>query len=205
LEINYQVTLRKIVGDTIKSSHPKTVRELAQIVSTSSTFAEEDLVYIIKDMVKDGSITIEEPIYEIESSWDYLLTPTLSAWLWAVLGATALALVVIFFIPDIFPLVIIRWLPSSMLVLFLPGYVFLQLLFSRKAEIDTIERFALSVGLSLALVPLIGLLLNYTPFGIRLIPIVASLSIFTLVFAAAAATKGYLKAKQRSRRFYERS
>lgn len=48
-------------------------------------------------------------------------------------------------------------------------------------SIDGIERFALSVGLSIAVVPLIGLVLNYTPFGIRLNPIVISLVIFTVV------------------------
>lgn len=47
--------------------------------------------------------------------------------------------------------------------------------------IGGIERFALSVGLSIAIVPLIGFVLNYTPFGIRLEPILISLTAFTVV------------------------
>jgi uncharacterized membrane protein len=55
--------------------------------------------------------------------------------------------------------------------------------------IDGIERVALSFGTSIAVVPLIGLVLNFTPFGIRLVPIVASLSAFTLGATAVAAQR----------------
>ncbi|MCG7849428.1 MAG: DUF1616 domain-containing protein, partial [ANME-2 cluster archaeon] len=47
-------------------------------------------------------------------------------------------------------------------------------------DLDGIERTALSFGLSIAVVPLLGLGLNYTPWGIRLAPILVTLSIFTL-------------------------
>jgi len=50
----------------------------------------------------------------------------------------------------------------------------------RTRGIDGIERVALSFGLSIAIVPLIGLLLNFTPWGIRLVPIMIGISIFTL-------------------------
>jgi uncharacterized membrane protein len=52
--------------------------------------------------------------------------------------------------------------------------------------LEGIERTALSFGLSIAVVPLIGLGLNYTPWGIRLTPVVISLAIFTILMAAAA-------------------
>jgi len=55
--------------------------------------------------------------------------------------------------------------------------------------IDGIERVALSFGLSIAVVPLIGLVLNFTPFGIRLVPIVVSLDAFTLAAVAVAAQR----------------
>ncbi len=43
--------------------------------------------------------------------------------------------------------------------------------------IDIIERIALSIGLSVAIAPLVGLFLNYTPFGITLKSIFVSLSL----------------------------
>jgi len=42
---------------------------------------------------------------------------------------------------------------------------------------EIVNRHHQSVGLSLAVVPLIGLILNYLPWGIRLGPIVVSLSL----------------------------
>ncbi|MGB3943467.1 MAG: DUF1616 domain-containing protein, partial [Methanothrix sp.] len=52
------------------------------------------------------------------------------------------------------------------MVLFLPGYALIAALFPRDDDLDGIERVALSFGLSIAVVPLIGLGLNYTPWGI---------------------------------------
>lgn len=101
-------------------------------------------------------------------------------------------------------------------VLFVPGYAFVAALFpeagsppsgdatesgaemppeaSPKTDvqaasdrgIDGIERIALSFGLSIAIVPLIGLALNFTPFGIRLLPILVSVSGFTVIATALA-------------------
>ncbi|MDH5689843.1 MAG: DUF1616 domain-containing protein [Candidatus Bathyarchaeota archaeon] len=45
--------------------------------------------------------------------------------------------------------------------------------------------------MSLALVPLAGLLLNYTPWGIRTAPVTLSLLGLTLVFASAAVLRDY--------------
>ncbi len=72
------------------------------------------------------------------------------------------------------------------LVLFLPGYTLIAALFPGKKDLDTIERIALSFGLSIAIVPLIGLALNFTPWGIRLIPIMISLTFFIMVMAFIA-------------------
>ena len=71
-------------------------------------------------------------------------------------------------------------------VLFFPGYVLLSALFPRRDNLDSIERLALSFGLSIAIVPLIGLILNYTPWGISLYPILISVSLFIIVTAAVA-------------------
>src|SRR5699024_9247473 len=59
----------------------------------------------------------------------------------------------------------------------------------RAGSIDGIERVALSFGLSIAITPLIGLVLNFTPFGIRLVPIVLSIGGFTLLATIAAAVR----------------
>ena len=90
-------------------------------------------------------------------------------------------------------------------VLFVPGYAFIAALFPEAGRgpvtdgavdddstgpeeggIDGLERVALSFGTSIVIVPLIGLVLNFTPWGIRLVPIMVSVGGFTLLAAAIA-------------------
>ena len=80
----------------------------------------------------------------------------------------------------------IRNLLGLPLVLFLPGYSLLAALFPAKPDLEGIERICLSFGLSIATVPLIGLGLNYTSWGIRLLPILISLSVFTFLMCGLA-------------------
>jgi len=78
------------------------------------------------------------------------------------------------------PLRVILGLPF---ILFIPGYIFVFALFPiRKTDhgIDLIERIALSLGLSVAIVPLFGLAFNYTSWGIRLDTILISIFIFNM-------------------------
>jgi uncharacterized membrane protein len=81
---------------------------------------------------------------------------------------------------------------GSILVLFLPGYVLVEALYPRQEELGQLERLALSIGLSLAVVPLIGLTLNYTPWGIRLKPVTITLTAYTLALLAVAAYRRYM-------------
>ena len=80
----------------------------------------------------------------------------------------------------------IRIILGLPMVLFIPGYALIAALFPCKDDLDGIERMALSFGLSIAVVPLIGLGLNYTPWGIRFWPILISLILFTFILVLIA-------------------
>ncbi|WP_075935854.1 DUF1616 domain-containing protein [Halosegnis longus] len=100
----------------------------------------------------------------------------------------------------------LRVLVGLPFVLFIPGYAFVAALFPEAGNesldsetdgdttpndtgIDGIERVALAFGVSIAIVPLIGLVLNFTPWGIRLVPIMIAVSGFTLGATAVATTR----------------
>jgi len=95
---------------------------------------------------------------------------------------TLILVPIIYFLPDN-PLRIVIGLPF---ILFFPGYALIAFLFPEKKSIDVVERIALSFGLSIAVTPLIGLALNYTPFGIRLDPILACIGAFNMIFSIIA-------------------
>ena len=66
-------------------------------------------------------------------------------------------------------------------LLFFPGYTLMAALFPKREKVGPIERTALSFGMSLAIVPLIGIILNNTPWGIRLEPILYSVTLFIVI------------------------
>ena len=82
----------------------------------------------------------------------------------------------------------IRTILGILLVLFIPGYSLIAALFPRWGDLDGIERAALSFGLSIAVTPLIGLALNYTPWGIRE-SILIGLTIFTIAMCLIACVR----------------
>lgn len=98
----------------------------------------------------------------------------------------ATILCVIFIITPVLSGTTTRIILGLIFILFLPGYSLISALFPKKNDLDKVERIALSFGLSIAVTVLMGLLLNYTPFGIRLIPCLFSLSIFTALMGSIA-------------------
>ena len=71
-------------------------------------------------------------------------------------------------------------------VLFFPGYALVASLFPQKERFDGIERVALGIGCSLVVVPLIGLVVNVSPWGIRFEPFLFSLFGFILAMIVIA-------------------
>ncbi|MGB5099959.1 MAG: DUF1616 domain-containing protein, partial [Methanothrix sp.] len=56
----------------------------------------------------------------------------------------------------------LRAVLGFILVLFVPGYVFVTALFPGSDELNGIERLALSIGLSICIAVFIGIALNYS-------------------------------------------
>jgi uncharacterized membrane protein len=71
-------------------------------------------------------------------------------------------------------------------VLFIPGYILLSALFPNRGSLSGIERITFSIGLSIAITIIIGVILNFTPWGISLYPILISATIFVVVTALIA-------------------
>jgi uncharacterized membrane protein len=71
-------------------------------------------------------------------------------------------------------------------ILFVPGYCFTAALFPGHDDLDGIEWAGLSIGLSIAWVPIIFLILDRLPWGLRLWPIAAGQLLAILIFSAIA-------------------
>lgn len=78
-----------------------------------------------------------------------------------------------------FPTNILRSILAFPFVMFFPGYTLLKICYSAK-EIDALERSALSVGLSMIIMPLLGFILVYSPLKLTLYPSIFFIYIFIL-------------------------
>jgi uncharacterized membrane protein len=92
---------------------------------------------------------------------------------------TWLLVIVISFVPSS----VVRIIIGVPVVLFFPGYALVLALFPRKEGLNGIERVGLGFGLSIGVVPLIGLVLNYAPWGIRLESMLYSITFFIFVMS----------------------
>lgn len=83
---------------------------------------------------------------------------------------TVIAIVLVLALPDGNLLRIAFGIPF---LLFIPGYAIVSVLWPKK-DLGDLERISLSIGLSIATIIVIGLALNYTPWGISLVPILVA-------------------------------
>lgn len=188
---------KKII-QIISEKRPQNVKQLIALAEEELKLPEQELLELILKLQSEGKITFKKPPRPIGSLPAYLKTEQ-AVWFWVTTLTAITTTVVVFVIPgDFYPWAYIRHALGAIFVLWLPGYTFIKVLFPEWAEIKTSEkslytvlRIALSIGMSLALVPIVGLLLNYTPWGIRLTPIVLSLLALTMAFATAALLREY--------------
>jgi len=187
-------TLTQTILQTIKEQKPETVEQLATLVAQKTALPEQQVINRILKLQNQGKIKLTQQPVSAPSDLATYITTGQALWYWASIIIALATAISAFTIPeDLFPLVYIRYALGTIFVLWLPGYTFIKALFpthvpikTSSEDLDTIERIALSIGMSLALVPIVGLLLNYTPWGIRLTPIVLSLLALTIVFATVA-------------------
>jgi uncharacterized membrane protein len=75
------------------------------------------------------------------------------------------------------------------IVTFIPGYVSTIALFPGKFDITNVERAALSIGLSLAITSLLGLLLNWGGVALRLVPYFVCIAGVLIILAVIASLR----------------
>jgi hypothetical protein len=185
-----ELDLNDTVLLTVEKDKPRTVKQIIQLIQDKHKLPEKEIIEHILDLQSKGKLIFKEnpSTTPPTTSREYLFTHY-AYWYWTVVALSVATTTLAFIVPEnSFPTVYTRYLLGSLFVLFLPGYTFIKALFPAK-ELDNIERLALSIGMSLALVPITGLLLNYTQWGIRTTPITLSLLALTITFATAAVVR----------------
>jgi hypothetical protein len=180
--------LDKLVLETSKSLGQPTVSELIDNLVTNKGLKFRDATKAVYVEWKKGTLDLSEA--KPSSSLASYIFNLENMWFWGTTALVALTLLVVFTV-DSTLLLYVRYVLGGIFILFLPGFMLISVLYPRGNEIDELERLALSIGLSLAIVPLVGLVLNYTPWGITLAPIMISLAFFAEALAFGALVRKY--------------
>jgi len=170
----------------IREKSPETVEQLVQLVRLEHPVSEQEIMEHILRLQNERKLILKKHPTPLPVTVRGYFFSTKAMWYWIIVALSLTTTATVFTIPEeAFPMVYVRYVLGSIFVLLLPGYCFIKALFPIK-ELDDIERVALSLGMSLALVPVTVLLLSYTPWGIRTTPIILSLLALTLAFATTA-------------------
>jgi hypothetical protein len=114
-------------------------------------------------------------------------------WYWIMIALTLISSIAVLIIGEVGTLAYIRYVSASLLVLFLPGYAVLRVISPSNAptlgesnNMFSITHLSLSIVLSIAIVSVLGLILDFSPLGVTLDSLVLSLSLFTIIFSTIA-------------------
>jgi hypothetical protein len=195
MRIKNQHGLSKLDRSIIKilsNEHPKTVTQLIKLVQLKNDIPEQEIVERVLLLQDQGKIVLKDQLPLSFTLKDYILSVH-AYWYLLIVAVAAVTTTLILANLEHTPIIggillYARYLLASVFVLFLPGYSFIKALFPVK-EIDNVERIALSIGMSLAIVAINALILNYTPWGISTNPITLSLLGLTLTLSTTAVVR----------------
>jgi hypothetical protein len=171
------------------------VRSLVRDVSDELGVASDRVVARIMELRNTGKIRLVER-KRIESFAGYL-TSARAFWFWGAIVATLFSAITVVSISAGSALYL-RYAAGSLLLLFLPGYSITRFLYSNKSAPEGIRHayeLVLSFALSLALIPAIDVILNYTSAGVRLSYLGLILAYVALIFLTLSLWKDYMRYK----------
>jgi hypothetical protein len=190
--------LKQIIVDTIRTQKPQTTRQLIDLLQQQTALPREQITQALLELENADKINFNKaPLPPPKALTSYAFSAQ-ALWFWVCTGFCIVTMVSLLIPADAYPWAYLRSALSAVFALFLPGFSLTKTLFPNamtfkiiSADTDKIERFVVSLGLSLALLPVVALLLNFTPWGIRLTPLASCLLVFTVCFLVAGLVREY--------------
>ena len=178
-----RVFVRGKILEAVRRHNCRTVKEVVSYIQgLQRTLTLNEIRSVVEGMEREGEVILSEQRFTERSFVHYLRKEAVeSVSFQLVLIVTVLTLFAVYILPSYEPWNIIRLASAGPFVLFLPGYTVIELLLQKKA-LGRVEKIALSIGLSMAIVPAIGLVINFTPWGLALTPVVLALTLPIIAF-----------------------
>jgi uncharacterized membrane protein len=183
--------IKSFITEIIEKEKPENTDQLKRLMLKKHSVSVYLTTMMLIEMSNEGKIHFTDPKLPVSVALKVYVFSKKAYWYWIVIALTVASVISVFTIPDTaFPLIYLRSTLGVVLVVFFPGYTIVKALFPLELPIkidndnlEKIARLVLSVGASLAIVPIVGLILYYSPLGLHLIT--NTLSMFTLTCACA--------------------
>lgn len=183
-----------VIGERIQSrvldessSKDITLAKLVRDLSDELACKPDKIVSEIIKLQSGNKILVREPS-PYKGFSDYLLSPT-SASFWELLVVTMVSAGLVLVSSGL--ALYLRYVFSSALVLFLPGYALIHFIYFKRAELSYLTLTSVSFVMSLAITTLVGLALSFTPFGITLPGVTLSIAALTIGLALLTSLRKY--------------
>ena len=172
-----------LVLDILQKEKPQTVKQLITLLSQKNkNLASHEIDELLVQLEHEGKLGLNRKVDPSPKN-----RFVIKWWYWASITVAMGSTLTIFFIPsNSYPFTYLRAALGLIILLFLPGFVCVKAIYPNRnpaktsaQEIDTIERFVLSIGLSLALTSIVSITLYYTPFGLGIASVTLSLIVLT--------------------------
>ncbi len=150
-----------------------------------------DVLYsLYMDVVVKEKIKLIDPTPP-KTFIEYLVKPPYSLEYLTIISIVVLTILSIILTPFNTVFRVLRFIIAPVMILFLPGYVTIELLYAGEERFSSAEELMLSIGLSITLTVILGLILNFTGVGIGLYQMLTVFSIYIIVVGLLAAYRKY--------------
>lgn len=189
-----KIKLEELIRVVRKKHIPKTLKNLIGLSEKTYPNSGEEMAEVAlqpENQTKSYSDnkTVSRPV-----SFSKYVFSSKAIWYWVTIILAVASGVTALTVPEnVTPLTQIRGVLGLMFVLFLPGFALMKALYPYSVPLktsseyfDIIELVALSLGASIALTIIVGLILYYSPWGMGLVPTTLSLLGLIVFFATTA-------------------
>lgn len=184
-QLKTQNTMNHYIMHIAKNKQPETVEHLIKLVQQKFSATQNEIMEQIIHLQKQGKLMFKDRSAPPPTIKNHLFSSQ-AVWFWIITALALTSAATAFTISEnASSIVYVRYVLGSVFVLYLPGYSLIRALFPQK-ELGDIERIALSIVMSLTIVTITAFALNYTPWGIKLVPVTFSLLALTITFSIAA-------------------
>lgn len=187
--------VKEVVIQTIREEKPETLKQLVELLEPKLEMDNCEIMDVVLQLKRDGKIRFLDDYLasrEVQSLPEFLRTKA-TYWFWITIIFILATILAVIGIQKQNPFGFVRVFLGLVFVIVVPGYSLVRVLisnrlvkFGKTTSTNQLTVFSLAVVLSIAVVSMVGLVLDYTPWGINLGTLVFSLSAFTGFFATIA-------------------